>query len=89
MCVSAEVFLAESNPSPGPERGSKSHKPRTLALGTILADRAGGSSWAGNPEVGQELTRWPRVRFLERWSPCPLRGLAESDSPCLGAWLSA
>lgn len=40
--------------------------------------------------MGQELTRWPWVRFLERWSACPPQTgtltLAESESLCLGAW---
>lgn len=39
-----EVFLAESSPSPGPERGSKLQEPRILVLGTLLADRAWGNS---------------------------------------------
>lgn len=85
LAQQGKVFLAESNPFTilGPL------KTQTVALGIILADRAQGSSWAKRPEVGQALTRWPWLKFLERWSPCFLRRLAGSDSLCWGAWLSA
>lgn len=61
-----KVFLAESNPF----TILGLLKTQTVALGIILPDRAQGSSWAERPEVGQALTRWPWLKFPERWSPC-------------------
>ena len=74
MSALVEVFLAESNPLPGLEWGSGLHEPSMLASGTILGDGAWGDLQAEKPEVGQELTRWPWVRFLERCLAVPRGG---------------